>query len=263
MGSISNYLELELLDHVFKVGAYTAATNIAVSLHTADPTDAGTGAECANANNYARVVCNVWNAAGGTRVTANTSAITFPQASGSWGTVTHWALWDSATYGAGNCLAHGSFTASKVIVSGNIPTIAAGDLDITVTTGAISNYLASALLNHFLKTAAYTVPTNICAALSTADPTDDGSGIAEPVGNNYSRTTNNTWDIAAAGATANTGAMTTATASGSWGTIAYTALFDAATVGNMLWYGTISPSQAVGANDYMEWAAGSFDVTLD
>lgn len=262
MGSISNYLELELLDHVFKVGAYTPPTNIAVSLHTADPTDAGIGAEVANSNNYARVVCNTWDAAA-SRATANTGAITFPQASGSWGTVTHWALWDSATYGAGNCLAHGSFTVSKVIVSGNIPTIAAGDLDISVVTGAVSTYLANKMLDHFLKTASYTAATNIKVALSTANPTDDGSAIAEPSGNNYSRTTCNAWDVAASGATQNTNAITTPTASGSWGTIAYVALFDDEGTPNMLWYGAISPSQAVTANDYMEWAIGGFDVTLD
>ena len=262
MGSISNYLENELLDHVFKVGAFTVPTNLAVSLHTADPTDAGTGAECANANNYARVVCNTWDAAS-SRAIANTGAITFPEASGAWGTVTHWGIWDSATYGAGNLIAHGAFSASKAIVSGNIPSIAAGDLDISVVTGAISTYLANKMLDHVFKTTAYTAATNIQLALSTADPTDDGSAIAEPSGSNYSRTTVNSWDVAASGATANTSAITTPTASGSWGTISHVALFDDEVTPNMLWYGAVSPSQAVGANDYLEWAAGSFDVTLD
>lgn len=262
MGSISNYLENKLLDHAFKGIAYTQPTNIAVSLHTADPTDAGTGSEVANSNNYARVICNDWNVASN-RLADNTNAITFNQASGSWGTVTHWALWDSATYGSGNLLAHGAFTTPKTIVSGNIPTISAGDLDISVTSGAMSTYLANKLLDHFLKTAVYTQPSNLYVALSTANPGDTGSGIAEPSGNNYSRTLCNSWVAASNGATYNTNAITTAIASGNWGTISHTAIFDASSGGNMLWYGSISPSQAVGANDYMEWAAGDFDVTLD
>lgn len=325
MGSLSNYLETKLMDHVFKTLAYTPATNLCVSLHTADPTDAGTGAEVANANAYARVIQNVWNAASA-RLADNNGAITFPQATGAWGTVTHWAIWDSATWGAGNMLAYGAFTLSKVIVSGNVPTIATGDLDISATTGAISTYLANKMLNHFLKTTVYTAPTNIAVALSTANPTDDGSAIIEPVAAAYVRTICNVWNAANAttGLVDNTAAITTVTATGSWGTISHAALFDLATpanwvastvyalgafakpvtqngyhyevttagtsaateptwptvvgntvvdgtvtwtcrryAGNMLWYGTISPSQLVGSNDFMEWSAGSFDVTLD
>lgn len=263
MGNLSNYAENELLDHVLKVGAYTPPTNIYVALHTADPTDAGNGAEVANANGYARVVCNVWNAAA-SRATANTNLIEFAQATGAgWGTVTHWALWDSATWGAGNCLAHGSFANSKTIVAGNIPKIAAGELDISVNSGAISNYLANKLLDHLLKTASYTPATNLKIAFSTADPTNDGSGLSEPSGNNYARITCNAWDIASNGATQNTSAITSNVASGSWGTITHTAIFDDEATPNMLLFGAISPSQPVGANDNLEWQAGGFDITLD
>jgi len=43
MGSFSDFLENELLDHVFKTGAYTAPTNIYVALCTSTPDDADTG----------------------------------------------------------------------------------------------------------------------------------------------------------------------------------------------------------------------------
>jgi hypothetical protein len=261
-GSLSNYAEKKIQDHVFKTSSFTVPTNIYVAFSTADPTDAGTGIAEPSGNNYARVAHNVW-ASASSRATSNTGVITFPQASGAWGTITHFALFDDPS--AGNMLAHGSLSASKVIVSGNVPTIASGDLDISVVTGAMSNYLANKVLDHLLKTAAYTQPTNITVALSTANPGDDGGSIAEPVANNYSRTTCNTWNAAnsTTGLVANTSAITTPTASGSWGTISHTALFDNASAGNMLWYGSITPSQAVGANDYMEWAASAFAVTLD
>lgn len=44
MGSLSNYLELELLDHVLNNAAYSPAATLYLALCTADPTDAGTGA---------------------------------------------------------------------------------------------------------------------------------------------------------------------------------------------------------------------------
>lgn len=262
MGNFSNYAENKALDHVLKVAAYTPAMNLYFSLHTADPTDAGTGAEVANSNNYARVLCNVWNAAAA-RLADNTGAVSFAQASGAWGTVTHWGIWDSGTYGAGNLIAYGAFTASKVIVSGNIFTIPAGGCDISVTSGVVSTFLANKILDHFLKTASYTPATNIKVAFSTADPTNDGSGLAEPVGNNYARTTCNVFDVAVNGATANTNIIDSPVASGNWGTITHVALFDDEATPNMLLFGTITPSQAVGANDNFEYAAGGLDITLD
>ena len=56
MGSLSDFAELELLDHIFNV-AYTPAANLYLALCTADPTDSGTGAamnECPNTGSYAR-----------------------------------------------------------------------------------------------------------------------------------------------------------------------------------------------------------------
>jgi len=61
---------------------------------------------------------------------SNANAITFPQASGSWGTVSHFALFDAAA--AGNILAHGSLDESKVVGNGDTLSFAAGDLDITL-----------------------------------------------------------------------------------------------------------------------------------
>ncbi len=129
MGSFSNYLENELLDHVFKTTSYTVPTNIYVALSTADPTESGGSIAEPSGNNYSRVACNTWDAASGGAI-ANTGAITFPTPSGSWGTVTHFALYDAST--AGNMLAYGTLASSKNIGSGDTPSFAAGELDITL-----------------------------------------------------------------------------------------------------------------------------------
>ena len=260
MNNLSDYAEIKVLDHILKTAAYTPATNLYVGFSTADPLDTGLGIAEPSGNNYARVVCNTFDVAAG-RATSNTGVITFNLASGAWGTITHWFISDALT--GGNMIAYGQFTESKVVVSGNIPTIAAGEMDISVVTGAMGNYLANKILDHIFKTAVYTAPAHIYVALSTANPTDDASGKAEPSGSNYSRVICDAWDAAASGASQNTNAITMPTASGAWGTIGYMALMDAASAGNMLIYGAVVPSQAVGTNDYMEWLAGGLDITLN
>ena len=110
-----------------------------VSLHTGDPGTTG-ASECANANSYARVevssAAGSWDAPatdGSTRCIDNTAAITFPTASGSWGTVTHFGIWDSGTYGAGNFIRGGALTASQAVGAGNIPQFAANNLSLKET----------------------------------------------------------------------------------------------------------------------------------
>ena len=130
MGSFSDHWENEILDHLFGKGAYTPPT-IYVGLSTADPGDDGTGLAEPSGNGYARVATAAadWNAAAGGALD-NANALEFPTATGSWGTVTHFALFDAAT--DGNLLAHGTLSQSKVIASGDVGRFAAGDLDVSL-----------------------------------------------------------------------------------------------------------------------------------
>ena len=130
MGSLSNYWENEILDHVFGKGSYTPPT-IYVGLSTADPLDDATGLAEPSGNGYARVQTAGadWDAAVGGALD-NANDITFPQATGSWGTVTHFALFDAAS--AGNMLAHGALDTSKAVNNGDTVKFASGDLDVTL-----------------------------------------------------------------------------------------------------------------------------------
>ncbi len=130
MGSFADYWENEILDHLFGKGSYTPPT-IYVGLSTADPADDTTGLAEPSGNSYARAVTGGadWNiASGGTLDNAND--ITFPESSGNWGTITHFALFDAAS--GGNMLAHGSLSVSKSISSGDTAKFAAGDLDVSL-----------------------------------------------------------------------------------------------------------------------------------
>jgi hypothetical protein len=134
-GNLSDYIENELLDHLMNVGAYTAVT-LYVALCDEALVDSDTGAlgtkEVPNANGYARTATGAWEVAA-SGATQNVAAITFPGASGgSWGLVTHIAIVDSATYGAGNMIWHGPLTASKQVDDGDTFKINAGDLDLTL-----------------------------------------------------------------------------------------------------------------------------------
>ena len=130
MGSFGNFWEDEVLDHLFGKGSYTPPT-IYVGLSTADPTDDASGNAEPAGNGYARVVTagSDWTASSGGAL-ENANVITFPTASGSWGTLTHFTLWDADT--AGNMLAHGTLGASQAITTDQAPRFPAGDFDVTL-----------------------------------------------------------------------------------------------------------------------------------
>ena len=126
--SFSNYLETELLDHVFANNAYTSPTTVYVSLHTADPTEAGTGTEVSTSGTAYVRQAGSFTVSGNTATTS--AAIEYPTATASYGTVTHIGIWDASS--AGNMLAYAALTASKTIASGDVFRIPAGDIDITL-----------------------------------------------------------------------------------------------------------------------------------
>lgn len=123
MAAMSDYLERELRKHIFRTGTFAKPSALYVALFTSDPTDAGTGTEVSGGG-YTRIACNPgdanWTAASATDgITTNAVAITFPQPSAAWGTVTHFGIFDAAT--GGNLLLHGPLIASRVVGPGDVP----------------------------------------------------------------------------------------------------------------------------------------------
>jgi len=126
MSAMSDYLENEILDHILGTGAYTMPTTVYVGLSTGSFNDDNSGTELTG-NNYARESISFGAAASGTA--SNDAAVEFNAATGSWGTVSHFGIFDALT--SGNLLIHGALTASKVIETGDILKIAIGYMDIT------------------------------------------------------------------------------------------------------------------------------------
>jgi len=126
MSAMSDYLENEILDHILGTGAYTMPSAVYVGLSTASFNDDNSGTELTG-NGYARVSATFSAAASGT--TSNSAGIEFSAATGSWGSVSHFGLFDASS--GGNLLIHGAFTTAKSVATGDILKIATGDLDIT------------------------------------------------------------------------------------------------------------------------------------
>jgi hypothetical protein len=126
MSAMSDYLENEILDHILGTGAYTMPTTVYVGLSTGSFNDDNSGTELSGSG-YARQAIAFNAASSGTA--DNSGAVDFPAATGSWGTVSHFGLFDAST--GGNLLIHGALTASKAVATGDILRIAAGDMDIT------------------------------------------------------------------------------------------------------------------------------------
>jgi hypothetical protein len=128
MAEMSNYLENALVNATLRNTSYTSPTTVYVALYTTDPTDADTGTEVSG-NGYARQ--SVTFSAPSNGATSNSSAVEFPQATGSWGTVAYIGLRDASS--GGNLLYHTALDASKTIATGDVFRISAGSLTVTLT----------------------------------------------------------------------------------------------------------------------------------
>lgn len=127
MAAISNYLENALVNATLRNTAYTSPSAVYVGLFTTDPTDAGTGTEVSGGS-YARQAATF--AAPSDGASSTSADINFPQATGNWGTVTHFGIFDAST--TGNLLYHGALTTSKTIETGDVFKIASGNLTVTL-----------------------------------------------------------------------------------------------------------------------------------
>ena len=126
MSAKSNYLELKVLDHFLGTASTSAPSNVYLALHTADPTDAGSGAEVSGNGYYRQVI--TFDAASSGSASSNT-AEEFTASGGAFGTITHFGISDAST--SGNLLYHCALTASKTIADGDTLRFASGNITIT------------------------------------------------------------------------------------------------------------------------------------
>jgi hypothetical protein len=128
MAEFSNYLENALINATLRNTAYTSPSVVYIALYTSDPTDANTGTQVSGGS-YARQSATFGAPSNGT--STNSAAIEFPQATASWGTVTHIGILDALT--SGNLLYHTALDTSKTIDTGDIFKIAIGSLSVNLS----------------------------------------------------------------------------------------------------------------------------------
>ena len=132
-------LYFENVDHA-NVGDAAGLQNSAtagsfdISLHTADPGEAGSQTTSeATYTSYARVA--VARSAAGWTVSgnnvSNTAAVVFPTATGGSNTITDFGI-GSDSSGAGNLFFKGTLNSSRVVSNGITPAFAIGELDVNL-----------------------------------------------------------------------------------------------------------------------------------
>jgi hypothetical protein len=143
MSAMSDYLENKLIDQIFRGQAFTFPATVYIGLLTAAPTDAGGGTEVTGGA-YARasIGSSLANWAGtqgaGTTVassgtsgnTSNNAVISYATPTASWGTVTHFGIYDALS--GGNLLFWGTLTTAKTINIGDIVQFPAASLSFTL-----------------------------------------------------------------------------------------------------------------------------------
>ncbi len=129
--SKSNYLENALLSHELGHSTFTRPATHYFALFTAAPNDAGGGTEISGSG-YARASAtndgSLWSSPSGGS-SANALPVQFPEPSGSWGTATHFGIFDAAS--GGNLLRWGALTTPRAFDSGFIPFFPAGSIVIS------------------------------------------------------------------------------------------------------------------------------------
>lgn len=122
----------------------------------------------------------------------------------------------------------------------------------------ISTYLAHKILDHVLGGVTYTPPSTVYMALYLSNPGDNDTGT-EVSGNGYQRQAV-TFSAANNRRIVNSNQVEFPEPTGPWGTITHFGLKDAATGGNLLFYGELSAAVTIGPGQQLIFRAGDIQI---
>ena len=131
----------------------------------------------------------------------------------------------------------------------------------------MTDYLEAALLNHTFRAVAWTAPATVWAAAMLTNPVDAGTGGTEVSAGGYARVAlisgTAAWNApAASGLIDNLAVLNFGTATADWGTVTGIAIYNAATSGTALMFGTLTANKAIASSDIFQIAAGDLDITF-
>lgn len=128
----------------------------------------------------------------------------------------------------------------------------------------MSSYLAKALLNQVFRNTAYSRPSTVFIALYISNPTASDTG-QEVTGGDYVRqAVVFSAPIASNGAQAikNSAEVPFPVASADWGLVTHVGIRDAATGGNLLYFGGLANPRTILTGDILKFAPNKLELTL-
>ena len=128
----------------------------------------------------------------------------------------------------------------------------------------LTTYFKNLVANHLWHPgSACTVPTQYYLALSSTQPKNDGTGVKEPTSaSGYARIETTGLSQAQDGEVVNEAPLRFPRIDTAQGTIAYWALYDAKTGGNLLLGGALDAAKTLDAGTTIEFAAGDLHITI-
>lgn len=123
-----------------------------------------------------------------------------------------------------------------------------------------SNYLRGKVIDGSIRAQTYNAPANVFVSLHTADPTPNGTPATEVSGTWYTRQTVAFGPQAVAGQTANTNTITYNAVVNGPVTVTHFAIWDAQTLGNMLYFGPLAATKTFSDTDVPSWLAGQIAI---
>lgn len=142
---------------------------------------------------------------------------------------------------------------------------------------AMSDYLENKIIDWLFRGQAFTPPANLHVGLLTAAPAEAGGGT-EVSGNAYARQSlgaslanwagtqaagSTVASTGTSGTTSNNPAINFATPTGNWGTVTHFGIYDAATGGNLLFYGALTVAKTINTGDTVSFPASALTVQID
>lgn len=258
-GAFSAYTNTWIANWLRSTAAPTAPTTLWMGLFTTMPTNTATsptnGTEVSESGTgYTRVASGGFSApalSGSAELISNNSAITFPTASSSWGTVVGWGAWDSmqqagapsAPSATGNTGSGSSFTASQTVKLQQTYVTFAGETlpssTTTVTIGSSTNNVVVTLPSF---------PTGVVGMNVYASTSNGSTTLYKVTAGSSATSTSSAGTVTITGFAPNTNASPPgADTSG----------------GNLLFYGAVNPTQAITTGQQPQMNAGVTALSID
>jgi hypothetical protein len=264
MSRATDAFEAILLDHICGLAPYTPEATLYIGLMTAVADAEVPTLTEVTGGSYARLAVTndgtSWYRSG--QILMNSGILSFVAASASWGTVTHWGIFDSPS--GGDALIVGPLTNSVAVGIGATPRIAADKIQVNFAFR--SNFMNAAMLDHVFGITPYTAPTDVDIALYTSAPTDAGGGTeVSSSGTDYDREEipNDATSWTRTGSLIeNDNDIEFPEATAAYGIVVAQAAFEAGT-SNMMWWKNLEANQNIGIGSQFAFTPGQYRILMD